>query len=262
MKGRIAFILVLPLLMSACGGGSNSSSAADPPGPLSGNWQVALISTISVSDPHQETGFLQQDGNAITGSVIVLDNPCSGIGSVTGTVSGSDVTLSASPTGSVVTLTGSINSGQTSMGGNYTISSSGCTAAGIVPDSGSWTANLVAPLNGNIQGTMTSQSLGTFTVSGQLTQGPNTGISTATLSGTINISPGFCFSTADIVGTISGTGVIINLVDSDGTQIGQIAATTTLDGTNVSGKLNFVGEGSTGAKGCREDLGAPISFTL
>ncbi len=247
--------------MTACGGSSNSSSTADPPGPLSGNWQVVLQSTSSVADPHPASGFLQQNGDAVTGSVIQLNSACSGIGGVTGTVTGNNVSLVVSPTGSVVTLTGALNSGGGAMGGTYEITSAGCSSPGIVPDSGNWTANLVAPLSGNIQGTMTSGSLGIFTVTGSITQGPNTGISNATLTGTLNVSAGYCFTTASIEGSISGTGVVMNLVDSSGNQIGQISGTATLDGKTVTGRFGYLGV-ATAAKGCRENDGGPVSFTL
>jgi hypothetical protein len=264
MKRRLAIFLAFPLLMTACGGGSNSSSsAADPPGPLSGNWQVALQSTSSNSDTHPASGFLQQNGDAVTGSVIQMNDPCSGIGGVTGTVTGNNVSLVVSPTGSVVTLTGAINSGGGAMGGTYEITSVGCSSPGIVPDSGNWTANLVAPLSGNIQGTMTSagQNEGTFTITGSIAQGPYTGISNATLTGTLNVSAGYCFTTASIEGSISGTGVVINLVDSNGNQIGQISGTATLDGKTVTGKFGYLGV-ATAAKGCRQNDGGPVSFTL
>lgn len=260
MKRRLALLLACPLLVTACGGGS-SSSAADPPGPLSGNWQVVLQSTSSVSDPHPESGFLQQNGDVVSGSVIQINSPCSGVGGVSGTVSGNNVSLVVSPVGSVVTLTGALNSGGTSMGGTYNITSAGCSSPGIVPDTGNFTANLVAPVTGNIQGTMTSGSAGTFTVTGSITQGPNTGISNTTLTGTLNVSAGYCFSTANMIGSISGTGVILNLVDASGNQIGQISGTATLDGKTVVGRFGYLGV-ATAAKGCRENDSGPISFTL
>ncbi len=223
---------------------------------------MVLVSTSSNADPHPESGFLQQNGGTVTGSVAVSNDPCSGIGSVTGTVSGNDVALVVSPTGSVVNLTGSLNSGSSSMGGTYTITSVGCSSPGVVPDFGNWTANLVAALSGNIQGTITSPTLGTFTITGQLTQGPNTGISNATLTGTLDISPGYCTTTASIVGSVSGTGVVMNLVDSTGAQIGQISGTTTLDGTLVTGRYNFLGQGGTGPTACKSGDGGPVSFSL
>lgn len=158
-------------------------------------------------------------------------------------------------------LTGTLGSNSTSMSGNYTILGTGCTSTNLVPGSGTWSANLVSSLNGNIQGTLVSKTQGDFAMTGNVTQGPNTGISNATLSGTVNV-PGYCIGTATISGAISGTSVIINLLSSNGTQIGQIAATTSLDGTLLNGTYNFIGEGSTGTAGCKAFDSGTVSFTL
>jgi hypothetical protein len=194
--------------------------------------------------PRTQSGFLIQNGGTVTGSVIFTDQPCSGVGSVTGTVSGTAIALLVSPTGINVNLSGTIGSGQNSMSGNYTTLSTGCSATNVAPGKGIWTANRVRPLSGNIQGTFTSkdQGLSPVAVKGKVSQGPNTGISAVPLTGSLSAT-GYCFSTADISGAISGTSVVMNLVDSDGTQIGQVTGTTSLDGTFITGTYQVMGQG-------------------
>jgi hypothetical protein len=194
--------------------------------------------------PKTQSGFLIQNGGTVTGSVIFTDQPCSGVGSVTGTVSGAAISLLVNPTGVNVNLSGTIASSQNSMSGNYTTLSTGCSATNVAPGTGVWTANRVKPLSGNIQGTFTSkdESLSPVTVTGKVSQGPNTGISTVPLTGNLSATD-YCFSTANISGVISGTSVLMNLVSSDGTQIGQVSGTTSLDGTFITGTYQVMGQG-------------------
>ena len=212
-------------------GGPNSSSAGG---------SIVRYST----PPKTQSGFLIQNGGTVTGSVIFTDQPCSGVGGVTGTVSGTAISLLVSPTGVNVNLSGTIGSGQNSMSGNYTTLSTGCSATDVAPGTGIWTANRVKPLSGNIQGTLTSkdESLSPVTVTGKVSQGPNTGISAVPLTGSLSATD-YCFSTADISGVISGTSVLMNLVSSDGTQIGQVSGTTSLDGTFITGTYQVMGQG-------------------
>jgi hypothetical protein len=320
MQLRSVLIFSLPLVLTACGSSSSSSNNNLAPGPLSGNWQMALqaaptttanitaitrasnvvsatvtsstgfsagnqvgvsgvvnssydgVFTLTVVDkstsvlqwiqggpnsssaggsivrystpPKTQSGFLIQNGGTVTGSVIFTDQPCSGVGSVTGTVSGTAISLLVSPTGVNVNLSGTIGSGQNSMSGNYTTLSTGCSATDVAPGTGIWTANRVKPLSGNIQGTFTSndESLSPVTVTGKVSQGPNTGISTVPLTGSLSATD-YCFSTADISGVVSGTSVLMNLVSSDGTQIGQVSGTTSLDGTFITGTYQVMGQG-------------------
>jgi len=194
--------------------------------------------------PKTQSGFLIQNGGTVTGSVIFTDQPCSGVGSVTGAVSGTAISLLVSPTGVNVNLSGTIGSGQNSMSGNYTTLSTGCSATNVAPGTGIWTANRVSPLSGKIQGTFTSkdQSLSPVAVTGKVSQGPNTGISAVPLTGSLSATD-YCFSTANISGVISGTSVLMNLVDSDGTQIGEVSGTTSLDGTLITGTYQVMGQG-------------------
>ena len=259
LAATVLFVTVAGLL-AGCGSSKSTANSSDPSAGISGNWQMSLVPTNS-TDPKSQSGFLLQSGTAVSGSVIVIDTPCSGIATVDGTVSGSDVSLVVTLSGDVINLTGSV-SGQNAMSGTYTILSQGCSKTGVSPQTGTWTASEVPPVNGNIQsGTYTSNRMPSpFTgITGQLAQGQNTGISTATLTGTISI-PGYCFTSANLAGTISGTSTVLNVLASDGTQLGQI--TGVVSGNSLSGTMNYVGEGTGGTQGCRDDDAGTITLTV
>src|SRR5271166_134111 len=240
MQRRIAFLLFVSCLL---GCGSSDSKPASS-GSLSGNWEMILTKSNNPLLNKTQSGSLIQNGDAVTGSVIFTDIPCSGIGSVSGTVSGANISMVVSPTGVSVNLTGTIAAGQTSMSGNYNILSTGCSGSQSAPVTGTWTANLVSPLNGNIAGTITSkaQGGGTYSVTGKISQGANAGTSSTPLSGSL-AATGYCFSSATILGSISGTSAVLDLVNTDGTQIGEIYGSTSLDGTSMTGTYHIVAQG-------------------
>ena len=185
-----------------------------------------------------------QTNDAIVGNVLFIDTPCSGVGNVNGTVSGSAVTLDVASTGLSIILTGTIAPGQTSMSGNYTILSMGCIGSQSGPQLATSQQTWYRPLSGNITGNFVSITGATsYAVTGQVKQGANTGDSTTPLSGNLSFT-GFCYATANIVGSISGTSVVMNLVNANGAQIGQITGTSSLDGTLLSGKYQYLGLGS------------------
>jgi hypothetical protein len=248
MQGRMALLLTLLLLVTACGGGS-SNSAGSSSASISGNWQMTLQKN-KTKLKRTQSGFLQNNKDAVTGSVILTDIPCSGVGTVTGSVSGTNIALSVGLTGLIVNLTGTVGSDQASMSGDYTILSTGCEGSSNTQEAGTWTAALVKPLNGNFQGTFTSQRLGTaLPVTGKVSQGPNAGISNAPLTGNLSVT-GYCFTTANIVGLVSGTAVVMNLVNPDGVQIGQLAATSTADATSMIGTYDILPQGPGGKSPC------------
>jgi len=206
-----------------------------------------------------QSGFLMQTGSTVTGGLMVLDSPCSGVGDVTGTFDGTNVSLSVIPTELQISLTGNLGSDQKSMSGNFTLQQTGCSGTSSAPLSGTWTASLVAPLNGKIQGTFTSKEGLTYPVNGQISQGPNTGISTADLTGNITIS-GYCFFGAGFTGTVSGTSLVLNLLNPDGSQAGQMPGTSSVDGTSITGKYALMPQGNTPP--CKGGDGGTFSFSL
>ena len=223
---------------------------------------MSLQKSDSSLTPKTQSGFLVQTNDAIVGSMIFIDSPCSGVGNASGSVNGSAVTLNLASTGLSVILTGTIAPGQTSMSGNYTILSTGCSGPQSAPQMGAFTANMVSPLSGNITGTFVANNVGTtYAVTGQVTQGANTGDSTTPLTGSLSFT-GFCYTTANIVGSISGTSVVMNLVNANGGQIGQVTGTSSLDGTLLSGKYQYLGLGTGAPKGCGSGGSGTFAFSL
>lgn len=260
MRLRRALLLALLTLVTACSSSNSKSSSSSTS--TSGNWQMSLQNSASTQLPRTQSGSLVQTNNVITGSVIFTDAPCSGVASVSGSVNGSAVSLTIDPTGLQVSLAGTLDSNQTSMSGNYTILSAGCGSSNSAPQAGTFTANMVSPLNGNITGTYLSNNLvTTYAVTGQVKQGANTGDSSTPLTGSLSFT-GFCYATANIVGSISGTSVVLNLVNADGTRVGQLNGTTSLDGTLVTGTYGYVGLGAGAPKGCDSGGNGTFTFSL
>lgn len=261
-----AFVQILLITATAfttnCGSNKSSSNTSLASAPISGNWQMTLQSSDVNEKPKTQSGFLQETGGVVTGSMIFDDsaNACSGVGDATGTVSGSTVSLSVNPVGIQISLDGTLTS--TSMNGSYTMLSTGCSGRYSAPETGKWTANIVTPLNGNMQGTFTSLRLGSaLPITGKVTQGPNTGTSNAILSGSLSIT-GYCFTSASISGAVSGTSVVMNLLNSDGTQIGQVSGTSTVDGKSMTGTYNIVPLGPGGTQPCQNGDSGSVTLTL
>lgn len=245
LRLQIMFCLILPILSTGCGSGKSNAVSTSSQG-ISGNWQMSLQPSNSKLKPTSQSGFLLDTNGVLTGGMAIQNIACPGVGNVSGSASGSNVTFTVNPGDLDIEFTGSMTKTST-MAGSYTILSTGCTGNFTAPQTGTWTANQVSPLNINIQGLFTSshQNLnpGTFNITGKLTQGSSTGESTTSLAGTLNAT-GYCFfTTAGVAGTISGTSVVLNLVGSDGTQIGQINGTTSLDGSSFNGSYRMIGLG-------------------
>jgi len=232
LLGTTLFTVSL-LLASAC---SNGHVMSPPNGALSGNWQLFLQQeepsppvVLSVS------GFFLQTANSLSANVSVPPNPnspngtCGGVGSLTGTVSGQNVTLAINEGGSTLNLTGSIASNNQSMEGIFSAFGGGCFTR---PSSGTWTAVSIPPLNGSFTGTLSNSSYMTLLngvippvpikVTGTMVQSANNGGANATLTGTINATGYPCFTTVSVSGTISGENVILNVFGYDGSQIGSL----------------------------------------
>jgi hypothetical protein len=252
LRFEVLFCLLAPILLAGCGGTKINTGVTPPPGGISGNWQMSLEPTNPTINPTSQSGFLLDNSGNLTGGMAFQDIACPGVGSVSGNVSGSSLSFAVAPAGVNIEFTGEVTE-PNSMGGNYTILSTGCTGAFSAPQTGTWTAFEVSPLNVTVQGTFSSanqnQVPGSFNITGTLTQGANTGQSTANVSGTLSTT-GYCFfTTANVSGTISGTSLILNLLGSDGTQIGQISGTTSQDGSSFDGTYRMIGLGAgSGAK--------------
>lgn len=260
---NLLWVAVLLSFASGCGSGSSSGGGGsqNAVGPISGNWQISLQKSQD-QQPKELSGFLSEDtqGN-VTGQMAftqVPATPCSGIGAASGSInSAGSISLTVAPTGVSIDLTGTVNSNLSYMSGQYNIATTGCTG-GEIPQSGSWTADLVQPFNGSILGTFDSTEVDgdTFPISGQVNQGQSNGSSSAPLTGNLSISGSSCFTSANISGQISGTGVVINLASSDGTQVGQILGSSSYDGTSLTGSYTILPQTTPGSQCTKGDFGA------
>jgi hypothetical protein len=189
-----------------------------------------------------------------------LGDGCAGVGSVTGTLSAQNLQLDVNEFGQDLSLTGTLPSAGTVLGGQFSTLTGGCSDA----STGTWTAVLVKTLTGTFHGTLVSvQANPTVNVTGTLTQGANVGASNATLSGSIvtNGTPPFCsyLTSATISGVISGTALSLSFFGPDGSQLNPvpIAATVTTDGSALTATYNF----QSISKACPGDSGTlQLSF--
>jgi hypothetical protein len=259
----LLLLTFLALTLSGCGGsGSSTATPGDPQ--VSGNWQftMSIAGTSFYSSPLQG-GFLLQKNGAIIGQIhfaIVLPaanggspTVCnSGTATVTGTINGQSVSLTAvvgtlDKSGNPSTQTFALNGGvlgsdsSTIQNGTYTLTagyaSESVACGGGAQDTGSWSATLVPPLTGGFQGFFHSTTSTSFinqdvAISATFNQGPNIGTATATVTGTLlfqdpvtlqNDYP--CLTNASVNGTISGNNVLLQIFSSSGTVVGQIGQT-------------------------------------
>ncbi len=131
-------VLLLCGCLAGCGSAPN----------LTGNWQFTLKSSAN-GKTYTGTASITQSGpvdsqgaggleRMVTGTLNFANDPCATTAPLSGTISGSNVILTATEGGQqVVSLTGSVNAAFTAMSGNYTTPFGGCTSG----DFGSWAAS-------------------------------------------------------------------------------------------------------------------------
>jgi len=230
-------------MFTGCGG---NSAIAPFSGPLTGNWQINLTQRYPTPPTAlSAAGFLVQTTNSLTGSVqgpsIFGSNGvtgCGGVGQVTGTVSGQNVTFSLNPGATVFNFTGSISADYQSMSGTYQALGGVCYGD---PTSGTWMATFVPSLTGNYTGELTDSTYmsvltganpaAPIIVTASLSQSSNANSSTATVTGTINAVGYPCFTKAYLSGTINGANVYLGVFDYSGVQIGTLG----VPGTGADG---------------------------
>lgn len=284
---RLLIVAVLTgasIVSTGCGGGS--STATPQSQPLEGNWQFTQFASPSDNSfsGGLVSGFLEQDKGSVTGQFVYAISvpgtppvPCDGSATVAGTANGQSVTLTATAGPQTITLTGTLSADGKTMTGTYTtVATPSCGTA----QSGSnltWSASLIPALTGAATGNFHSTGPTgisplidqDFQVTGSLAQGPNIGASSATVSGTLNFNGYPCLSTASVVGQISGTSVILQLVATNGSSVGQIGAPATTSSTpgpvtfnNSSG--GYVLQGANGygvnTKPCPGNASSPGDF--
>jgi len=256
VKSLWILLLAGTIMLSAC----SSSSSGAPGGSqntasLSGNWQFTVASPSDQSFiGGLQGGFLLQTSGSVTGGAVYSislppaeggGNPtlCNGGSSpITGTLSGQSVTLTAVAGSQTFTFTGTLSSNKSTMSGTYSSTAGSMVngaPCGTAQTGLQWSAISVPPLTGPIQGSfhstggaagLTNQD---FAVLGLLTQGPNIGASNATITGNLdfinqstNLSDYPCFSTALVNGQVSGNTVILQIMGTNGSNLGQIGGTS------------------------------------
>jgi hypothetical protein len=237
-NGPLFFLLSSLLALSACGG-SGTPTQAPGSGSIAGNWQFTMTNPSDNSfQGGIRGGFLLQNQGAVTGGVVysvflpaqsngapTLCN--SGSAPVTGTISGQTVTLNVPAGAQTFTLNGSLSADGSTMIGTYaSTDGKGC---GKAQTGLQWSATLVPPLTGAIQGNFHSTlnpalKNQDFQVTGSLSQGENIGASNATVSGTLTFQGYPCLTTASVNGQISGSSVILQIIAGNGLTVGQIGA--------------------------------------
>ena len=247
VKSLWVLLLAGTLMLSACGGGSSSGGGSQIPLSLSGNWQFTVAPPADGSYlGGLQGGFLLQNDGSVAGSAAYavwlpqqFPYPCnSGSAQITGTISGQNVTLTAVAGTQTFTFTGILSLDSTTMAGSYASTAGtngGGTICGTVQTGLQWSAALVPPITGSIQGTFysTGGAAGLdeqeFLVSGALNQATNTGASSASVTGnlnflnpTTNLSDYPCLSLATVSGEISGNTVVLQITGADGSVLGQI----------------------------------------
>lgn len=261
MRVFASLLLTSLAMLTACGRSSSSQNSGPT---LAGNWQIALTPNDQMNfQPRTLSGFAQQTGSSITGSVSFLipnvqnptSPPCAGAAPLTGKIDGQNVNLSVNQNGQILTLTGASSSDNSSLSGSYTSSDGTCEPA----ESGLWTAILIRPIAGSFQGVFHSVSSNSyslqdrdFQITGSLTQGENMGATSATLTGTIIAADYQCFSVALLNGTVSGSTVRLSIIGTSGLPVGEMGAavgsqspggaTISPDGLTLLG-LNTLGNG-------------------
>ena len=134
-------IVLSCLLWSGCGGSGNSSPSAAVIN-LAGNWQASTVSKLGYNT--SLAGTLAQTGNQISGTMSISGSPCATSGSLTGTVTGLDLSLSLTEGVQSVSLSGTASADGNSISGTYQAPTGGCTNG----DSGTFTATRITSAAG------------------------------------------------------------------------------------------------------------------
>ena len=261
-----AATIVMSLTLTACGGSGGSSGGSQPTGTLTGNWQFTMAAQTdgNPADPTfiggLQGGFFLQSNGSVTGQTVYsiasstsITGACnSGSAPVSVTISGQNVSITEVAGSQTFTLTGTLASNGSTMMGTYT-STAGTAVdgspCGYAETGLSWSAVSVPPLSGSISGSLHSGGTGDnsgllnqdFPVTGSLTQGPNIGASNATVTGSLSFMnplsgssdyPCIPSGVVYVNGQISGNTVILQLIDVNGSDDGQIGIPLSQASTN------------------------------
>src|SRR5262249_21379992 len=199
-------------------------------------WQITSMALDPALQGGIQGGFLTQSKGSISGQFVysfsLISQPgtfCnSGTAKITGTVNGQNITLTAVAGPQTYTLKGTLSSDGSTLIGTYdSTDGQGC---GTAQSGLQWSAALVPPLSGSVQGSFHSTGSGVktslsgqdFLVTGTLQQGPNTGASSASVTGILNFQGYPCLTSASVNGEISGNSVILQVIAVNGLNAGTI----------------------------------------
>jgi len=244
--GRHFLILSMAGILMFCGCSNHAPDIPQPGPQLSGNWQ------FNVANPPDQSfvgglqgGFLVQNDNSLSGSISFsisgssAPNCSIGSAAITGTISGQNVTFTAVAGSQTFTFTGSVSTDSSTMIGTYDSTAGTAangTGCGTAQTDLSWSATFVPPLVGAIQGSFHSTGGNSglmnqqFALTGLVSQAENSGESSAVVTGTLTfdvdpvslLSVYPCIDTVTVNGRISGNTVTLQMIGSDGSNVGQI----------------------------------------
>lgn len=209
----LALVNLVLLFTLACGGGSSGSSGTPGPTGIAGAYEFVATSTTKPGSTtlietnltakgaqSSGTGPSQVQTATYIGGAWYVNGGCPIItpgNSVTGTVSGSNITLAFNEEGNSFTGQGSVSG--TTVTGTYSGTNTNCS------DSGTFTGTLVPGLAGTFAGQL-NFATGTDQVSATLTEGTGNSLTVqAVLSGTDNGTFTFSGSAVANVMFVSGT---------------------------------------------------------
>ncbi len=245
LKGLLLALLAGTMMLAACGS-SSSGGGSQIPLTLAGNWQFTMAPPPDGSfTGGLQGGFLLEKSGDVTGGATYAVSlpgqliPCNmGSATITGSINGQDVALTAVAGTQTFALTGTLSLDSSTMSGTYT-STQGTAGNGSICGTAQtglqWSAVLVQPLTGPVQGSFHSAggaaglSEQDFLLTGALTQAANTGASSAAITGNLNflnsitgLSDYPCFTLATVNGAISGNSVTLQITATDGSSVGLI----------------------------------------
>jgi hypothetical protein len=224
--------LVSTAALLGCALPTTTPSSPPEPGPLTGNWQVQTLTSISAGAVVL-TGALQADTSQITGIFSSHSLPCSpAIDNFTGSI---DSTGTLSLTAPFVVLQLQVPTTSATVL-NGTLTAGGDLCQTIM--SGSVVATQIASLTGTYTGTLTDSSApglsGTAILALTQTAAPNSS-GQFPLSGSITFPSSSGFGTAPLGGTVAGEGIALS--DSStapNSPTVNLTAAATADGSKIT----------------------------